>query len=216
MLERIEPQYFELSEYILQEAKKRLNISLNLSLIIPFTDHLVAAIDRAKSGISLPNLSLMEIKTIWKKEFEFSLWIISYIEEKMHINMSIDEAGYIAVYFVNDTGEPRANKSMEIVQIVTDIVNIIEKCFRIRLDKTSSSYIRLVTHLRFFIGRIIGSEVSRDDDNEVLYQYLLERNPNLKTCINYISQYIKNELNYDVTKSELVYLMIHLTQILGK
>lgn len=26
----------------------------------------------------------------------------------------------------------------------------------------------------------------------------------------------KNELNYDVTKSELVYLMIHLTQILGK
>lgn len=216
LLERVPSEYFQLSEDILLRAKKELGKKFNLSTFIPFTDHLAAAIERAKNDISLPNLILMEIKTIWKREFIFSLWVLEYIEEKTGHMLSIDEAGYFAMYFVNDTEESKASKSLELIQVVTDIVEIIETSFELTLDRQSLSYMRLVTHLRFFVGRIKNGETRNDTMNEGIYRMLIHDNPRLEECQKRISEYIKKELNYIESKAEIVYLMIHITQILGK
>ena len=209
-------EYFSLSDQILRQAKQRFGKKISLAFFIQFTDHLAAAIERAKQNISLPNLTLMEIKTIWKEEFEFSLWIIDYIEQQLDVKLSIDEAGYFAVYFVTETEDEKATKSMELVQMVIDIVKIIENSFHITLDKSSLNYMRLITHLRFFIGRIRNGEVHDSYTNEGIYLLLIKNNPQLVQCEKKIVRYIKNELDYDVDQAEIVYLMIHMTQILGQ
>ncbi|MBM6799631.1 PRD domain-containing protein, partial [Coprobacillus cateniformis] len=198
LLARVPTEYFSLSDQILRQAKQRFGKKISLAFFIQFTDHLAAAIERAKQNISLPNLTLMEIKTIWKEEFEFSLWIIDYIEQQLDVKLSIDEAGYFAVYFVTETEDEKATKSMELVQMVIDIVKIIENSFHITLDKSSLNYMRLITHLRFFIGRIRNGEVHDSYTNEGIYLLLIKNNPQLVQCEKKIVRYIKNELDYDV------------------
>lgn len=215
LLDRYPPEYFLTSELIFKAAEKYLGRKFDPALYIPFTDHLAAAIERAKKNIPLPNLTLMEIKTIWKDEFKFSLRVLKVIEKKFNVKMSIDEAGYFAVYFVTDTEENKTTKSMELVQIVADIIKIIENCYELKLNKDSLSYMRLVTHLRFFIGRIKNQETREEVVNKEIYDILINNNLRLQKCKNAILKYIKNELDYDVSQAEIIYLMIHITQIMG-
>lgn len=215
LLDRYPAEYFLTSELIFKAAEKKLGRKFDPAIYIPFTDHLAAAIERAKKNIPLPNLTLMEIKTIWKDEFEFSLRILKVIEKKFNVKMSVDEAGYFAVYFVTDTEENKAVKSIELVQMVADIIRIIECCYGVRLNKNSLSYMRLVTHLRFFIGRIKNNETREEKVNKEIYDILIKNNVKLLKCRNAILKYIKDELNYEVSQAEIIYLMIHITQIMG-
>ncbi|MEG0276418.1 MAG: PRD domain-containing protein [Coprobacillus sp.] len=216
LLDRIPSEYFEISRVILEKASEKFGKKFSVSIFIPFIDHLSAAIERGKEGITLPNLTLMEIKTIWKQEFEFSLWIIDYIAETTGIRLPIDEAGYFAVYFVSDSENAKASKTMELIDSVVDIVDIIERNYNVTLDKESLSYNRLITHLRFFIGRIKNDETREDVVNQGIYQLLIHNNPKLVDCAKCIEKYIEKEHGYEVSQSEIMYLMIHITQILGK
>lgn len=215
LLSRVPIEYFELSEDILKRAEKVLHKTIDSSVIIPFTDHIAGAIMRAKENITLPNLTLMEVKTIWKKEFELSLDVLDYIEERTGVCLPIDEAGYIAIYFVNDS-HSGTSESIELLDSVSDIIKIIEQCYQISIDKTSLSYMRLVTHLRFFIGRVKNKEMKEDFVNKGIYQLLIQSHPKLPICSQRISEYMLSSYNYEVNEAELVYLMIHMTQILGK
>lgn len=215
LLARVPIEYFELSEEILKMAEVKLNKKIDPSVIIPFTDHIAGAIMRVKENMILPNLTLMEVKTIWKKEFEFSLKVINYIQEKTGVCLPIDEAGYITIYFVSDS-HSGTSESIELLDSVTDIVKIIEESYQVSFDKTSLSYMRLVTHLRFFIGRIKNKETKESFVNKGIYQLLIQSNPKLPLCSERISKYMLDSYDYQVSEAEVVYLMIHITQILGK
>lgn len=215
LLARVPIEYFELCEEIIKKAEIELNKKMDSSVIIAFTDHIAGAIMRAKENMILPNLTLMEVKTIWKKEFEFSVKVIDYVKEKTGVTLPIDEAGYIAIYFVSDSHSGTA-ESIELLDSVTDIVKIIEESYQVLLDKTSLSYMRLVTHLRFFIGRIKNKETKESFVNQGIYQLLVQSNPKLPLCSERISQYMLESYEYEVSEAEVVYLMIHITQILGK
>ena len=216
LVQNVPKEYFGLSNDILKLAQQRFNKKITFSFFLNFTDHIAAAIERTKEGMEIPNLVLMEIKTIWKSEFEFSLEVIDYIEKQTGVRLPIDEAGYIALYFTPENQKDKQNKSIEIVQHVTDIVKIIERCFDINIDRESLSYLRLVTHLRFFIGRVLNDETHNSNVQEGIYELLIKNNPQLIKCSAMICKYTKINLEMEVSRSEIVYLMIHITQILGK
>lgn len=216
LVQRVPKEYFGLSEEILRQAETVLGKKMTLSTFMNFTDHIAGAIQRTKEGILLPNLVLMEVKTIWKEEFDLSLKMIDYIEEKTGVRLPVDEAGYMALYFTPEDQKERENRSLEMLQYVTDIVKIIEAVFEINIDRDSLTYMRLVTHLRFFIGRVMNKEL-RDETivNENIYKLLVANDPRLLDCSRYIVAFVKKELESDVNRAEIVYLMIHITQILG-
>ena len=51
--------------------------------------------------------------------------------------------------------------------------------------------------------------------NENIYKLLVANDPRLLDCSRYIVAFVKKELESDVNRAEIVYLMIHITQILG-
>lgn len=218
LIKRVPTEFFQLSNYILQTAKKELGIKVTMSIFMSFTDHITAAIQRAKQGLVLPNLMLMEIKTIWKKEYDLAKWSIDYIKDNTGIELPVDEIGYIALYFTQENQAGKENRSMEILSYVTDIIKFIEADFKINLDHESLGYMRLVTHLRFFIGRVTNREEYQDINpiNDSIHKLLIKNNPELSKCEEHVSAFIKREFNRNVSKAEIVYLMIHITQILGK
>ena len=61
LLARVPTEYFSLSDQILRQAKQRFGKKISLAFFIQFTDHLAAAIERAKQ-----NISELHNNFIWK------------------------------------------------------------------------------------------------------------------------------------------------------
>ncbi len=70
-------------------------------IYLTLTDHLSFALTRHKEGMDLKNTLLWEIKRFYQKEFEIGLQALNIIEEETGFRLSEDEAGSIALHFVN-------------------------------------------------------------------------------------------------------------------
>lgn len=86
--------------------------------------------------------------------------------------MPEDEAGFIAIKFVENRLDNPARKNTEqITDLINGILNIIKYQFRITLDLDDINYRRLVTHLEYFAQRIYSSE-EKNSSNETDIFYI--------------------------------------------
>src|SRR5699024_8762522 len=81
-----------LTEEIIRHAEMYLDVQLGDHILLALTDHISFAIERAQEGIHLQNKLLQEIKILYHKEFEIGLWALQLINERMGVNMPVDEA----------------------------------------------------------------------------------------------------------------------------
>src|SRR5690606_2977143 len=132
------------------------------------TDHISFAIDRVKEGIHLRNKLLNEVKILYEKEFEVGLWAIKYINKKMQIDMSEDEAAFIALHV--HTMKPQSNDLQETISqttIIKDMIKTIKGYTNIKIKENDLAYHRLITHLRYALSRINHYDI-RTLDSEML------------------------------------------------
>ena len=94
LIKDIPIEYMDISDKVIQKAKRELQVSLDDSLYITLTDHIHTSIERCKEGILLKNHLLLEIKHFYKKEFELGEWTLELIKEKYNISMDEDEARF--------------------------------------------------------------------------------------------------------------------------
>lgn len=74
-----------------------------------------------------------------------------FVKQKTGVELSEDEAGFIAFHFVNSQqGNEDMQVTMTATTMVRDILSIISKFFGIVFDEESLNYQRIITHLQFF------------------------------------------------------------------
>ncbi len=72
------------------------------------------------------------------------------MKQKTGVELSEDEAGFIAFHFVNSQqGNEDMQVTMTATTMVRDILSIISKFFGIVFDEESLNYQRIITHLQF-------------------------------------------------------------------
>ncbi|WP_144554881.1 PRD domain-containing protein [Bacillus sp. X1(2014)] len=98
LLSRIPEEHFILSEEIISYAEQYLGSKLSEHIHLALTDHVSYTIDRIKQGIHLKNELLNEIKILYSKEYEIGLWAINRMKEKCNIDVTVDEAAFIALH----------------------------------------------------------------------------------------------------------------------
>jgi beta-glucoside operon transcriptional antiterminator len=205
-------EYINISEKIISHALDSLDRKFNDYIYVSLTDHLAFAITRSKSGIELKNHLLWEIQRIHHKEYEVGLWAIRIIKEELEIDMPVDEAGFIALHLVNASiGETMSN-TMNITNIIQDILNIIKYYFSMELNQEDLSYDRLVNHLKFFAQRVITKRQFNDGDDSLL-EVVKEKHQKAYGCAVKIKGYIEKNYDYTVKDEELIYLTIHLQRV---
>ena len=101
ILENIPLEHMQLTSDIITYAKKNLNVQLNQSIYITLTDHINFAIQRQAQGIQLKNALLWETKKFYHQEYLMGKYAIDLLNEKLGTKFSEDEAGFIALHFVN-------------------------------------------------------------------------------------------------------------------
>ncbi|MCC3868802.1 PRD domain-containing protein [Terrisporobacter mayombei] len=206
-------EYFRISEEIIEKANDMLENYVDDSIIISLTSHIKFAVEREQQGIKLPNLILNETKYLYKEEFKIGLWAIDHIYNVIGIKLPVDEAGYIAIHIINGLVNTKENEGISILEFSKEVVDIIENIYECKLDQESMGYMRLMTHLKFFVQRILKKESYEDSRMDSMYKIINKRFINSKKCIDEISKLVLEKFEYDISSSEELYLMIHINKI---
>ncbi len=213
IVEEMPYEHITLASKIIQYASDTLDKKLNKNIFITLTDHLNYAIERKKQGVELSNALLWEVKKFYNDEYRIGLKALDMIYESLDLQLSDDEAGFIAIHIVNAEIDGDLQFSAKAPVIIKDILNIIKYTFNIQIDETTISYERLITHLRYFIQRIAKNIHYDDDDESGFAKTFLEKFQEASCCAYKISDYAKDKFQYNMSDDELMYITIHIERV---
>ena len=190
--------------------KEKYEMQLHNSLYLSLSDHLTGTIQRWKKGITLKNMLLLDIEQLYKKEYEIGKDMLQEINQTFQIELPIDEAGFIALHFLNAEEGQEEEDNYTIAVIVSRIREIVRNYYKeIVFDEESLYYQRFLTHLKFFAQRYLHKELHYSED-EKLYQIIREQYKEAYGCVKLIYFMMQEEYQYELTEEEMIYLTIHI------
>ena len=198
----------EVIEYIKANMGRQVNNRIYLTLL----DHINYAVERYLQGIQFNNMLLVEIKHLYKEEIKVAQAALEIINQRLMVKLPADEAAFIALHIVNAQLELDITEVTQVTNLINEILNIVRYHFKITLDETTLDYDRFVTHLKFFARRLLRSQ-SKTDDDVALYEIVKERYPGDYKCVKVIEAHIKKVYGQELSLSEKLYLMMHMTRI---
>jgi len=195
-------------------AEKEIGYNYSEKSYLSLTDHLFYAIERAQENISLPNPLLFDIKKFYAKEFNVAMQGIAIVEKRLGVAMTEEEAGVIALHLANSvTDYQDMATTMRNTELVKNILNIIRRYFGCEFDENSTNYQRMVTHIQFFVQRVMNNELSEETD-EFLYELVQSKYPQAFQCSLRIKDYLSTKRDISIGHSEIIYLTIHINRVI--
>jgi Transcriptional antiterminator len=214
LLNEVPLHYIEVTDRIVKMAERELKTEFNECIYITLSDHLNYAISRANRKIDLPNAMLCEIRKFYKNEFRAAKKAVDMIYNSEKTQLSDNEAGYITLHFVNaQMNSDSMTETISMVETINDIVKLVQEEFGITLDEESVSYIRFITHIRFFLKRIFSKELYESDDEDAIYHSLKIQYPKEDLCSEKIAQYVRKKYNVGISLEEKAYFIIQIHRV---
>ena len=216
LIEETPSEYIEITNDIIGYANEKLGGKLNDQIFITLVDHISYALTRYEKNITIQNRLLWELKKFYPKEFEIGKYAVEYINNKLNVKLPEEEAGNIAYHVVNaQTDEAEMQNTMLTIRMLKDIFNIIQYNFGITIDKDSLNYSRFLTHLQFFVQRLLDDRMIESKEN-FIFEQMIKEYPKEVKCARLIGDYVKKVLNKEISNEELLYLTIHIVRIVQK
>ena len=216
LISSIPLEYAVISEEIIRYAKEKTGKKFNESIYISLTDHIYNAIERHKQGILVTNGLSWETKRLYSEEYEVGLGALEIIRKEFDINLVEDEAAFIALHFVNANINEEMPILINMTKLIQEILEIVKYNFNMEFDLESLSYYRFITHLKFFAQRLFNNKINeKDEDNDLFYIIKEKYNESYK-CVIKIQKLILERYKYDLSKEEMLYLIIHIQKLIGK
>ena len=201
-----------ISDEIISHAKDHLKLKLNQSIYVTLTDHINFAIERVSQGIEPQNALLWEIKRFYPQEFQLGIYASELIHDRLGILLPEDEAGFIALHFVNAEYGTDIRDAVKFPDQMQAIVDIVERDLGILLDESSLHYERFMTHIKFLIQRIYRKELLSSEDREL--SLLMQRKyPREYQCSLKVAEYIMQATGSRLSEEEIMYLSVHIRRV---
>lgn len=201
-----------ISDEIISHAKDHLKLKLNQSIYVTLTDHINFAIERVSQGIEPQNALLWEIKRFYLQEFQLGIYALELIQDRLDILLPEDEAGFIALHFVNAEYGTDIRDAVKFPDQMQAIVDIVERDLGILLDESSLHYERFMTHIKFLIQRIYRKELLSSEDREL--SLLMQRKyPREYQCSLKVAEYIMQATGSRLSEEEIMYLSVHIRRV---
>ncbi|MGM0125637.1 beta-glucoside operon transcriptional antiterminator [Enterococcus sp. AZ194] len=214
LFEKVSDELILSVKKIIDYANTQFDSPLSRNLFFTLVDHLKYAIERNKNGIIFQNKLLVEIQKYYPKEFAIGLYGIDVVNKALDIELPEEEAGNIAFHIVNGHDEQtNMEETIQYIRMLKDILMLLDYLFPEKeVEKESMLYLRFVTHLQFFLNRMLkGEELPNKDDfllNSVKVRLVKEYEAAKK-----IKDYIEEELPVSVNNDEVLYLTLHISRI---
>lgn len=210
--------YFLLADDIVKHAKAEMGNIFNDNIYITLIDHIQFAISRYQQSLNLKNALFWQIKKFYPKEFAIGLEALQLIHKHFGVQMDQDEASFIAMHFVNARQDKQGmQRTIEVTKAMGEIVDLVTGQFGIQLDEGSFNYSRFITHLQYFLQRMLSGEQAQNaaGDN-FLYEHVKTKFPEAFACMNRINRYLEEQYESAMSIDEKVYLTIHIQRVTSR
>lgn len=205
-------EHAQISNDIISYAKSHLKLKLNQSIYVTLTDHINFAIERYSQGIKPENALLWEIKRFYQQEYQLGKYAIDIIWERLHIKLPDDEAGFIALHFVNAEYGTDIRDALNFPNLMKDILDIVKSELGIEFDESSLHYERFVTHVKFLLQRVYRKELLPNEEKE-LAEMMQMKYPKEYACSLKVAKYIEDSTNSKISGEEIMFLSIHIRRV---
>lgn len=205
----------DIVDQIIRDATEVLKTNFSNYLYLALGDHIHYALQRYDEDTELSNPLLWEIEHIYPEEFKIALQALNTILEFTGKLLKKDEAGYIALHFVNAQQNHLAlADTKKIPKIIKQIIQIVEYHYAIELNKNSISYQRFLVHLKFFAQQIIQGKNIQTTELSI-FDSLKEKWTKSYSCVMKIDAFIQRQYKKKISEDECFYLMVHIQRITG-
>lgn len=208
--------FFEITVQIVNLAQETLKTSFPNEVYIAICDHINFAIKRYTENKPLKNALLWEIKKYYKKEFEVASESILIINKSIGVLLGEDEAGFIALHFVNGLrNSNEMNETIKQVKMVEEVMKFVNYQLHYIPNDEDMYYQRFLVHLRFLFQRLFENGQERIDDTTLSHLVKTKYSKEYQ-CATTISLHIKKEYNFNLLSNEITYLALHLHRMISK
>ncbi|WP_078547528.1 glucose PTS transporter transcription antiterminator GlcT [Litchfieldia alkalitelluris] len=214
LVSTIDEKIIEMMNEIIHFIKKSVDTPINEHIHVALTDHISFAIKRIQQGLEMTNPFLIETKTMYPLEYKIAGDVVKIVSEKVNISMPEGEIGFIALHIHSALVNKKISEINKYSQLINQLISIIEVGLKIKIDKESVHYLRLIRHLRYTIERVKNGESVKEPKKLALV--LKEEYP---ICYNLSWKVIKvmqQTLKLPVYDAEAIYLTMHLQRLVNK
>lgn len=206
ILNKVDDELIGLVEEALAEISDELRETLNENIHIGLVDHLYYSFKRLKNNENIENSFIIEIETLYKKEFELASRLAKRIEGCYQIEIPISEIGFITLHIHSARNNGQLSNTIKYSFLSNSIIEHLEDRLKIEIDRKSLDYARFLTHIRFAIERILTNNEIKNDLRDII---------KIKYSDSYkIGEEVRNilekGLDIKVSDDEIAYLVIHI------
>lgn len=213
MIKDLTPEALDISRYILDKCRQKLEGMINPNLIFTLADHIDFSIVRYRKKIDVYMPLYHDLENMHPKEFQIAETALKLINKIFRVKLSRDEIVGIAMNIINAELDTELNQGCRNMnKIIDDITGIIEGDFAVRINKASANYARYLNHMRFLFKRIGEKKESSEEDLRI-YRELAQEYPQAKKCANNIADYLIREKGIKLAQEELIYLILHINRL---
>lgn len=214
LIQEIPDQYLEVSEEIIAYARGVLKKEISDTIYISLTDHLYFIFERYHQNIMPSNPFKYDVQRFYEKEYKIGKKAVELLEDEFQVKLNDDEAAAIAMHIINAEFDMDTYRSIEMLQLMEGIIQVIRYQLKIDWNEESMNFQRLMTHLKFFVQRIM-LKVQYEEENP-LYDAVKEQYPKAYECVLRIKEFIEKKYMFHVSKDECTYLMIHIQRLMSR
>lgn len=217
--EQASQEYVEVTQRIIEKIMARFELAFQEQLFIVLMDHIQFAVQRFRTGIRIENRMVWMIQRMYPAEFELGVEAVDIINTTFSIQLPIEEAGNIAFHIINSMKvcqESTYEQTHSFIELQNDIFSIVKYSLNINFDKRGLIIDRFMTHIQFFVQRLINHEVIEEQNEATLFEKIVEDYPKEFKCSLNIRDYIIKKLGIEITREELIYLTVHLVRLVNQ
>ena len=184
-------------------------------LYVTLTDHVYLVYQKLLKG-AYQESQLPDISAAYVTEFQMAQEAVVILNQKLSVTFPDDEVGRMALQFINAKGDYEVsdnNKEDATKKVLALIEDKLAKNNIKRSTENSNLYDRLMIHLTYLINRL---QMNQQDNVSLinLEEYVKTDYPKAYQIGQAIYDLIGQELRIDLSRSERVYLVIHIQRLL--
>lgn len=215
LLSEIPEELIAISAEIVEYAQKKLKGVLNPTLVFSLADHINFSLKRIQNGKDFNMYYSLEVAQLYPKENQLAEFTLDYLKRKIGIQLPKSEITSITMHFVNSQEEAAMSQKELMLNDMLDKIDVLLKQkLNLQIDRTEFNYNRFVTHIRYYIQRIQENEQFFDNNQSVFDHFATIGNPKVYEAASQIAKIISEEIGFENTKEEVLYLMIHVNRLL--
>lgn len=212
LLEEVSPILVDVVQQIVNYAEEKLATGLNENLAFLLLDHLKFAQERLENKINIQNKLYWEVQTYYPTEFEIGVYALDLLKANCQLIFPKQEAANIAFHIINAQKDSAAEyDSMKVTKILNELMTIIRMQPEVLLDPHSISYQRLITHLKYFVERLLAQHQLANDDM-IMQEHVLNTYTKAAKIALKLVEFIDIHYHEKVSGEELTYLIVHINR----